>query len=45
MRVMIGVIVLMVASILSLVVVSPSGEGQSGGGGQLEASASGPATN
>ncbi|WP_188080057.1 hypothetical protein [Neorhizobium sp. P12A] len=38
MRVMIAVVVLMIASILSLVVLNPSGEGQAANGGQLEAS-------
>jgi hypothetical protein len=44
MRVMIAVVVLMIASILSLVVINPSGEGQTANGGQLEASVGGPQT-
>lgn len=43
MRVMIAVVLLMVASILSLVLVSP-GEGEAASGGKLEASVNGPQT-
>jgi hypothetical protein len=44
MRVMIAVVIVMIASILSITMIN-TGEGQAANGGQLEASVNGPQTN
>ena len=42
MRIMIAVVVLMVGSVLSIVMMTPSGAGQTGDGGKIEASVNEP---
>ncbi|EJZ23276.1 hypothetical protein NE852_08310 [Rhizobium sp. Pop5] len=44
MRMMIAVIAFMVASVLSIVMMSPSGAGQTGNGDRIEASVNEPVT-
>ncbi|WP_179874081.1 hypothetical protein [Rhizobium sp. L43] len=44
MRIMIAVVAFMVASVLSIAVMSPSGAGQSGNGDRIEASVNEPVT-
>ncbi|MBX4956448.1 hypothetical protein [Rhizobium lentis] len=44
MRIMIAVVAFMVASVLSIAVLSPSGAGQTGNGDRIEASVDEPVT-
>ncbi|WP_167376996.1 hypothetical protein [Rhizobium aegyptiacum] len=44
MRIMIAVIALMVASVLSIAMMSPSGAGQTGNGDRIEATVDDPVT-
>ncbi|EJB03205.1 hypothetical protein GGI64_000918 [Rhizobium leguminosarum] len=44
MRIMIAVVAFMVASVLSIAILSPSGAGQTGNGNKLEASVNEPVT-
>ncbi|ACI54604.1 hypothetical protein Rleg2_1310 [Rhizobium leguminosarum bv. trifolii WSM2304] len=44
MRIMIAVVAFMVASVLSIPILSPSGAGQTGNGNKLEASVNEPVT-
>ncbi|MBB3526263.1 hypothetical protein RJJ37_18880 [Rhizobium redzepovicii] len=44
MRIMIAVVAFMVVSVLSIAILSPSGAGQTGNGGRIEASVNEPLT-